>query len=82
MKLRALLPALFLSLYACASTPPPAAPGEIPPPPASLMEVCPAPDDLPESVTAQQLVDWTQGWVLAYACEAAKHLSLLLSWPR
>lgn len=43
---------------------------------------CPLPDNIAESVSAQDLIGWTMGWINAYACERGKRSALLEAWPR
>ena len=75
-----LLLALCLSLYGCASTKP--VPAQIPPPPVALVTKCAKPADLPEGATAQDLAEWTVGWIGAYGCERSKRQALVEAWPR
>jgi hypothetical protein len=82
VKLPALLLALSLSLFGCASTPPPRAPAKIDPPPVALAGKCPSPDGLPEGATAQDLSAWVIGWIGTAGCERAKRQALLEAWPR
>ena len=82
MKLRLLPLALCLSLYACASTPPPSAPAEIPRPPVALLFKCPTPDDLPDLATAKELAEFAAGALQFAACERARSIGLLEAWPR
>ena len=73
---------LSLSLCACASTPPPAAPAEIPPPPVALLQPCPTPDDLPDMASGRELAEFAMGWVRNAACERARSIGLIEAWPR
>ena len=82
MLLRPLPLVLCLSLCACASTPPQPAPAQIPLPPAVLMFKCPTPADLPDVATARELAEFAAGWVQTAACERARSIGLLESWPQ
>lgn len=81
--LQRLLPlALSLSLYGCASMPPPPAPAVIPLPPVALMSRCAAPPELTSDATARDLAEWAVGWVGTAGCERAKRMALIDAWPR
>lgn len=82
MRLPTLLLAVStLTLSAC-STLPPTAPPKIDPPPVALVTACSRPDSLPEGATAQDLAEWTVGWMGAYGCERSKRAALIEAWPR
>lgn len=80
-RLPLLLALSALTLCAC-STPPPAAPAQIPPPPVALVSRCPWPADLPEGATGQDLGEWVVSWIGTAGCEKAKRQALIEAWPR
>ena len=82
MRPKALLLALSLLLLSACSTTQPSAPAKIDPPPVALVSGCLRPSDLPEGATAQDLAQWTVGWIGAYGCERAKRQALIEAWPR
>lgn len=82
MSLRTLLPVfLSLLLFGCSTTPP-SAPQKIDPPPVLLVTQCARPSEMPEGATAQDLVQWTVGWMAAYGCERSKRAALIEAWPK
>ena len=72
---------LSLALAGCASTVP-SVPSRFDPPPVALVSKCATPDRLPEGATAQDLAEWTVGWIGAYGCERSKRQALVEAWPR
>jgi len=48
----------------------------------ALVTACARPAELPEGATAQDLAQWTVGWMGAYGCERSKRQALIESWPR
>jgi hypothetical protein len=82
VKLRRLLPALFLLTLSGCSTPPVIAPSEIPPPPAVLTIPCTSPDALPDMATAKELAESLAQWMHFGGCELFKHNALLEAWPK
>lgn len=74
--------ALCLLLLSACSTLQQSAPARIDPPPVALVTACSRPDSLPEGATAQDLAEWTVGWMGAYGCERSKRAALIEAWPR
>lgn len=82
MKPQTLLLALFsLLLFGCSTTPP-SAPAKIDPPPVGLISRCAQPAPLGESITAQDLAEWTVLWIGTAGCERSKRVGLIEAWPR
>lgn len=81
MPQRLLLLVLSLSLFGCASTPPPHVPVEIPLPPVALLGKCPTPDDLPDLATAKELAEFAMGALKLATCERSRAIGLLEAWP-
>ena len=55
---------------------------QIPPPPVALISRCLQPPALLESATAQDLAEFTVGWIGTAGCERAKRQALIEAWPR
>ena len=81
MPLRRLLPALCLMLLSGCSAPPLSAPAKIDPPPVLLVTKCAEPGPF-VGQTAQDLAEWTVGWIGAYGCERSKRQALVEAWPK
>ena len=81
MPLRRLPIALCLLTLGACSTLPPSAPAKIDPPPVLLVSQCAEPGPF-EGRTAQDLAEWTVGWIGAYGCERSKRAALVEAWPK
>ena len=71
---------LSIALVGCASVAP-SAPAKIDPPPVALVTKCAEPGPF-AGRSAQDLAEWTVGWIGAYGCERSKRAALVEAWPK